>query len=374
MGANVSVLLPGSKIVTGGSVTCCSVVDHLTLRVVEAERLEFDVVQRSARRCSPHEVDHDLLLGQHLGRIAHGRDALDLGRADCCASWPVTAARDADRTTSTRPVAIARLAMTRRRFRVETAGHRPILDADACSHRIPGTVPVTSGREPSCAAEPIVSYAPWRRIHRSSAASSAGRYRLQTRRGAGDHGIVLDAVRRATRPARRGQDHAASVRRRHRGRGPIPVRGPSGRVAHPSQPGRRLRLGRRSHRWGQGAVPRPRAPRRGQPARHARPWTFAHAVAGAGRRSRCVSWPRLHAPSRRRIHFDLKPANLAFGDDRHLRILDVGFSRLVADQTWSDPTSAGIDAARYASPEQAQGRDTERRYGQPLPPTSTRCR
>ncbi len=55
------------------------------------------------------------------------------------------------------------------------------------------------------------------------------------------------------------------------------------------------------------------------------------------------------------IHRDLKPANLAFGDDRHLRILDVGISRMVAEQTWSEPTAAGLDAARYASPEQARG-------------------
>ncbi|MEO6126137.1 MAG: protein kinase, partial [Ilumatobacteraceae bacterium] len=55
------------------------------------------------------------------------------------------------------------------------------------------------------------------------------------------------------------------------------------------------------------------------------------------------------------IHRDLKPANLAFGDDRHVRILDVGISRMVAEQTWREPTAAGIDAARYASPEQARG-------------------
>ncbi len=55
------------------------------------------------------------------------------------------------------------------------------------------------------------------------------------------------------------------------------------------------------------------------------------------------------------IHRDLKPANLAFGDDRHARILDVGLSRYVAETTWADPSAAGIDAARYASPEQARG-------------------
>ena len=59
------------------------------------------------------------------------------------------------------------------------------------------------------------------------------------------------------------------------------------------------------------------------------------------------------------IHRDLKPANLAFGDDRHLRILDVGISRMVAEQTWREPTAAGLDAARYASPEQARGATTQ---------------
>ena len=59
------------------------------------------------------------------------------------------------------------------------------------------------------------------------------------------------------------------------------------------------------------------------------------------------------------IHRDLKPANLAFGDDRHLRILDVGISRMVAEQTWREPTAAGLDAARYASPEQARGASTQ---------------
>ncbi|MCU1399206.1 MAG: putative serine/threonine protein kinase [Acidimicrobiales bacterium] len=55
------------------------------------------------------------------------------------------------------------------------------------------------------------------------------------------------------------------------------------------------------------------------------------------------------------IHRDLRPANIAFGEDRHAQILDVGISRYVAEVTWSDPSAAGIDAARYASPEQARG-------------------
>ncbi|MCU1368215.1 MAG: putative serine/threonine protein kinase, partial [Ilumatobacteraceae bacterium] len=55
------------------------------------------------------------------------------------------------------------------------------------------------------------------------------------------------------------------------------------------------------------------------------------------------------------IHRDLRPANIAFGEDRHAQILDVGISRYVAETTWAEPSAAGIDAARYASPEQARG-------------------
>ena len=55
------------------------------------------------------------------------------------------------------------------------------------------------------------------------------------------------------------------------------------------------------------------------------------------------------------LHRDLRPATLVFGGDHHLRLVDLGISRLRAEQTWADLSAAGIDAARYASPEQAQG-------------------
>jgi serine/threonine-protein kinase len=55
------------------------------------------------------------------------------------------------------------------------------------------------------------------------------------------------------------------------------------------------------------------------------------------------------------IHRDLRPATLVFGDDHHVRLVDLGISRLRAEQTWADLSAAGIDAARYASPEQSQG-------------------
>ncbi len=55
------------------------------------------------------------------------------------------------------------------------------------------------------------------------------------------------------------------------------------------------------------------------------------------------------------IHGDLCPGTMVFGDDHHMRLVDLGVSRLRAEQRWADLSAVGIDAARYASPEQAQG-------------------
>ena len=55
------------------------------------------------------------------------------------------------------------------------------------------------------------------------------------------------------------------------------------------------------------------------------------------------------------IHRDLRPGAMVFGDDHRMRLVDLGVSRLRAEQTWVDLSAVGIDAARYASPEQAQG-------------------
>ena len=55
------------------------------------------------------------------------------------------------------------------------------------------------------------------------------------------------------------------------------------------------------------------------------------------------------------IHRDLRPGTMVFGDDHRMRLVDLGVSRLRAEQTWVDLSAVGIDAARYASPEQAQG-------------------
>ncbi|CAB4886842.1 unannotated protein [freshwater metagenome] len=59
------------------------------------------------------------------------------------------------------------------------------------------------------------------------------------------------------------------------------------------------------------------------------------------------------------VHRDLRPAMLVFGDDRRLRLINVGVARMVAEQVWANPSAVGINAARYASPEQAQGGSAE---------------
>lgn len=59
------------------------------------------------------------------------------------------------------------------------------------------------------------------------------------------------------------------------------------------------------------------------------------------------------------IHRDIKPANLLFGEDHVLRIGDFGLARALAEAAITEPTDAVLGTARYASPEQAQGRALE---------------
>lgn len=182
----------------------------------------------------------------------------------------------------------------------------------------------------------------------------AGRYRLLQRRGIGAHGIVLDAVdEQLQRPVAvkimlPQFVNSQPLEARFRLEAQV-----AGSLTHPNL--------NAVYDWGVEEV-------EGTPV----PYLVLEHLSGGSLRD-MLDRGRLLTPSqalmvgldacrgldymhkRGVIHRDLKPANLAFGDDRHLRILDVGVSRMVAEQTWREPTAAGIDAARYASPEQARG-------------------
>ncbi|MCU1396073.1 MAG: putative serine/threonine protein kinase [Ilumatobacteraceae bacterium] len=182
----------------------------------------------------------------------------------------------------------------------------------------------------------------------------AGRYRVQQRRGMGAHGIVLDAYdEQEDRPVavkillpQFANDTASEARFRLEAQ-------VAASFSHPNL--------NAVYDWGIEAIEGVRVP-----------YLVLERLNGGSLRD-MVDRGRLLTPSQALmigldvcrgldamhrqgvIHRDLRPANLAFGEDRHAQILDVGLSRYVAETTWADPTAAGIDAARYASPEQARG-------------------
>jgi eukaryotic-like serine/threonine-protein kinase len=61
------------------------------------------------------------------------------------------------------------------------------------------------------------------------------------------------------------------------------------------------------------------------------------------------------------IHRDIKPSNLLFDDEGHLRIADFGVARALAESALTEPLGAMFGTARYASPEQAEGRGLDDR-------------
>ena len=56
------------------------------------------------------------------------------------------------------------------------------------------------------------------------------------------------------------------------------------------------------------------------------------------------------------VHTELTPSKLVFGDDRRLRIVDFGLARILGESDWKEPSRVATHVARYASPEQAEGK------------------
>lgn len=61
------------------------------------------------------------------------------------------------------------------------------------------------------------------------------------------------------------------------------------------------------------------------------------------------------------VHRDVKPANLLFGEEGRLRVADFGLARALAEAAYTEPAGAMVGTARYAAPEQAQGRPVDGR-------------
>ncbi len=68
-----------------------------------------------------------------------------------------------------------------------------------------------------------------------------------------------------------------------------------------------------------------------------------------------------HAHRRGLVHRDIKPANLLFDDEGRLRVADFGLARAIAEAATTEPLGAVLGTARYASPEQVEGRPLDGR-------------
>ncbi len=68
-----------------------------------------------------------------------------------------------------------------------------------------------------------------------------------------------------------------------------------------------------------------------------------------------------YAHRRGLVHRDIKPANLVFDEEGRPRIADFGIARALADTSGTEPMGSMPGTARYASPEQAQGKPLDGR-------------
>ncbi len=68
-----------------------------------------------------------------------------------------------------------------------------------------------------------------------------------------------------------------------------------------------------------------------------------------------------YAHARGFVHRDVKPANLLFDEEGRLRVADFGLARALAEAAWTEPQGAVLGTARYAAPEQAEGRSLDGR-------------
>ena len=62
-----------------------------------------------------------------------------------------------------------------------------------------------------------------------------------------------------------------------------------------------------------------------------------------------------YAHKRGMLHHDLRPSSIVFGEDRKVRVADIGVASVIAEQAWADVTTVSQERARYSAPEQAQG-------------------
>ncbi len=62
-----------------------------------------------------------------------------------------------------------------------------------------------------------------------------------------------------------------------------------------------------------------------------------------------------YAHKRGMLHHDLRPSSIVFGEDRKVRVADIGVASVIAEQAWADVTTVSLERARYCAPEQSQG-------------------